>query len=487
MKDFFISHSSIDKKDIVEELVTNLEKTGFSVWYDKNSIQVGDELYKSISEGLREAYCMILILTSNFLESKWTHIEIGMFSNNQHRRIIPLLYNDPNTIIGGSMNFVGNLKYIDMRKETLKSVIEQLSSSLEQTKRENEDLVITDSLNKILKKLNNYESSNIGVICLKLKEYIDFLENHNDYISFCAKRLAYHIAKDVLIYMGITVTNDDYDFFSILKMVNNNHVGNINIREYFNFFLGDKIEKISTNDIVIVNKGMHNLLKWYITFRYPTITLFKKVEIVHPEELTPDDFQEMYNIDMLVMRSDLVASVETTYHEWYIYNNYTHIAIKDSIANKVIGYCALLPITEETYAKILSGDFKDKDFNQDSIRQYDLPSDIYKLYVAGLALHPNYQNTNAFTYLYNAIVDLLLSLARDREIYISEIIAEASTKQGEKFCNILNMKKRIRTIFDTDVYTLDLIPPEFRVNNLQSKVLYEICKHKYEENRSLFI
>ncbi|MCL2311129.1 MAG: toll/interleukin-1 receptor domain-containing protein [Firmicutes bacterium] len=486
MKDFFISHSSLDKQTIVEDIRTKLESSDFSVWYDKDCILAGDDILKKISYGINEAYCMIIILTSNFLNSKWTHIEMGIFSVMQKRRIIPIVCEDNDNLFDTSTSFLKGLKYISLKNTSLQELVVELTKSLKQTKSENEDLVIIDELYQIRNKLNNYESCNAGLISSMLKDYLDFLNNHHDYIAVCAKRLNFQIAKDIFNHSNIHNDIVDNDYGGILKILNNNKIGNINIREYFNFLLSENVDRISTKDVIIINRAILGVLKWYIHFRYPTVLLNAKIEPIPPDKLSYDDFEEMYNIDTLVMRSDLIASIETTYNEWYSYNIFSHIAIKDCSNDKLIGYCAMLPITEETYAKILSGDFKDKDFNQDSIRQYDLPSDTYKLYVAGLAIHPKYQNTTAFTQLYNSIIDLLLSLAKEREIYISELIAEASTKQGEKLCKILNMKKRIQTIYDTNIYTLDLIPPEFRVSSFNSKILHEICRQKYEENRELF-
>lgn len=45
MYDFFVSHSSIDKDNIVDELVNTLQNMGYYVWYDRNEILAGDDSY----------------------------------------------------------------------------------------------------------------------------------------------------------------------------------------------------------------------------------------------------------------------------------------------------------------------------------------------------------------------------------------------------------------------------------------------------------
>lgn len=484
MKDFFISHSSKDKNSIVEPLVRALGKAGFSVWYDKDCIFAGDDLYESISRGLKEAYCLILVLTPNFAKSKWTYVELGMFTKQQRQRIIPLLYGNI-SILAGPLSFVRGLKFIDILDNTQPSILEQISTSLNETKDKNIDLVAIDDLHNICKKINNYERYNAGIIGVCLKEYLDFLEGNFDYIKISAKRLICSLAEDVIAYYNIPFFSIHSNPKELLEIIIQYNIGNINIREYFKFFLSEKLDRISQSEVIIMNQGLCNILRWFISIKYPYSAAFRRLEVIQPTDLTYEDFQEMYYIDTLVMREDLIADITITYKEWFLYNNYTHIAIKDTQTNKLVGYCAILPITDETYSKILSGDFKDKDFNKDAIRQYDLPADTYKLYVAGLALNPEYHNTNAFTFLYNAIIDLLLFLAKEREIYVAEIIAEASTKQGEKFCRLLKMKKQIATKYNTDVYKLELIPPEFRISNIQSCTLYKICAQQYKKNRDL--
>ena len=80
----------------------------------------------------------------------------------------------------------------------------------------------------------------------------------------------------------------------------------------------------------------------------------------------------------------------------------------------------------------------------------------------------------------------MVGLAQQREIYFSQILAEASTKQGEKLCKIMGMKKHNSTTTNTDVYTLTLIPPELKLFGSKGKLLIHLCKQKYEEYRDYF-
>ena len=72
MFDFFVSHASRDKEDIVDELVDMLKNMGYLVWYDKNELIAGDVILNEIESGLKNSYCLLLVLTDNFMKSKWT-------------------------------------------------------------------------------------------------------------------------------------------------------------------------------------------------------------------------------------------------------------------------------------------------------------------------------------------------------------------------------------------------------------------------------
>lgn len=73
----FISHSSDDKKEIVEPLVDDLEECYIRVWIDKNRIMPGDNIRKSVfKDGLDKADIALIYFTENSLRSKWVDREI---------------------------------------------------------------------------------------------------------------------------------------------------------------------------------------------------------------------------------------------------------------------------------------------------------------------------------------------------------------------------------------------------------------------------
>jgi hypothetical protein len=75
--DVFISHSSVDKPYVVP-LVSALEATGISVWFDKTTMEWGDSLRGEIDRGLAACRYGIVVFSKAFLKKKkWTEHELN--------------------------------------------------------------------------------------------------------------------------------------------------------------------------------------------------------------------------------------------------------------------------------------------------------------------------------------------------------------------------------------------------------------------------
>jgi tetratricopeptide (TPR) repeat protein len=73
----FVSYASDDRDRYIIPLVRQLQDEGFSVWFDKHTIEGGDEWKREIDEGLRKCSVVIAALTPRAVEAKreWVRYE----------------------------------------------------------------------------------------------------------------------------------------------------------------------------------------------------------------------------------------------------------------------------------------------------------------------------------------------------------------------------------------------------------------------------
>lgn len=74
MASVFLSHSSADKT-FVRELAKDLKCDGHKVWFDEESIQVGQSIPQKIAEGLADSDVVIVVLSSSAVASGWVEQE----------------------------------------------------------------------------------------------------------------------------------------------------------------------------------------------------------------------------------------------------------------------------------------------------------------------------------------------------------------------------------------------------------------------------
>ncbi|EKP4571505.1 toll/interleukin-1 receptor domain-containing protein, partial [Salmonella enterica subsp. enterica serovar Eko] len=95
--DFFISHANEDKDTFVRPLVDELNRLGIIIWYDEQTLEVGDSLRRNIDLGLRKANYGIVILSHDFLNKKWTQYELDSLINravyDDNKIILPIWHN----------------------------------------------------------------------------------------------------------------------------------------------------------------------------------------------------------------------------------------------------------------------------------------------------------------------------------------------------------------------------------------------------------
>jgi formylglycine-generating enzyme required for sulfatase activity len=82
-----------------------LKDAGHEVWQDVNSVNPGDNWQKSIQDGIKRAYAMVLVLSSQSTESRWVTEEY-LYALDLKKRIIPVQIEDCDTFGKKSLHII---------------------------------------------------------------------------------------------------------------------------------------------------------------------------------------------------------------------------------------------------------------------------------------------------------------------------------------------------------------------------------------------
>ncbi|MEM6449230.1 MAG: TIR domain-containing protein [Cyanobacteria bacterium P01_D01_bin.105] len=98
--DVFISYSRQDKAWVLGELAPRLQKAGLKTCIDIDDFRAGAPAIKEIRRAIKTSRKTLLVLSPNYLESKWTELERYLPQTkdplNEELRIIPFLYESCN-------------------------------------------------------------------------------------------------------------------------------------------------------------------------------------------------------------------------------------------------------------------------------------------------------------------------------------------------------------------------------------------------------
>ena len=115
--DVFISHANKDKEELIEELYQSLSKLGISIFYDKESLEWGDNWKERILNGTKKAEFAIIVISENFFDREWTERELSEFLNRQNRNgqklILPIIHNITNEQLKSKYPNVADIQVID--------------------------------------------------------------------------------------------------------------------------------------------------------------------------------------------------------------------------------------------------------------------------------------------------------------------------------------------------------------------------------------
>lgn len=120
--DVFISHANRDKENFVEELYQAINKLGINIFYDKESLEWGDNWKASILNGTKKSEFAVIVISENFFDREWTEKELAEFLSRQNKNgqklILPILHNITLAQLQRQYSSVADIQAIDSKKYT---------------------------------------------------------------------------------------------------------------------------------------------------------------------------------------------------------------------------------------------------------------------------------------------------------------------------------------------------------------------------------
>lgn len=124
--DVFISHASADKEEYVDKLKAALDKLKVKIFYDKDSIQWGDNWKEKILEGVEKSEFAIIVISEKFFGREWTEKELSEFLNRQNRNgqkiILPILHNISMEDLRNKYPDIADIQALNTKNQTCEAI-----------------------------------------------------------------------------------------------------------------------------------------------------------------------------------------------------------------------------------------------------------------------------------------------------------------------------------------------------------------------------
>jgi hypothetical protein len=187
----------------------------------------------------------------------------------------------------------------------------------------------------------------------------------------------------------------------------------------------------------------------------------KKPRKPHRKKLPPtafdwlrwDDLPASLRLDQLVYGEEVDLGEVSIYQGWRKKNPNTSIAAFDAKDRSIcLGYCGLVPVSEQTCIDVLAGRRSETTITADDIEAYDRPGG-YTLYAISAVVHPD--RPDLLFQLLSRYMAFWVEQYPER--YIRKIYALAVSEQGEMLVQHFFMAPRPDLAYNA--YELDLARP----------------------------
>jgi hypothetical protein len=500
--DVFICHASEDKEEIALPLARELEKQGLTVWIDTFRIRLGESISKAIDNGLAKSRYGLVVLSHDFFKKYWTGSEIGGIKSIESKgemKLLPILHNITIDEVRkysptlADRNAKSSDKGLSVMVAAILTAMDKKGSATPEAQAPTAYFIPEMSLLEIANTLKTSDKKNLLRLGDHVHKFLTISNTDAEMAVIKADSIVKTILREVCLLtdgyaesLGVS----DYDFLrskGILGSIVEKHCSIIESFRIIAFENEDHFNESSAltkNEVALCRQSLKIVINWYIN-TYPSNKIFhsNKLEPIPICGFTSDDLSEMYKLETKFFPLEIISPVEIS-AQWYQKNPQSYIGLRDKLSEKLIAFFVAIPVTETMFNEIESGNFNDAYLSAESIREYNLP-DFYKLYLCSFCVDPAYNQSNAFKLIIDGFIDLLLDLALQKEIFITEMIADAVTKKGEELCEFAGMKEITVSSHGSKIYKAVLLPPSLRMKYKNGKRLTDFYKRIYEEYKEL--
>ena len=134
MYDVFLSHANQDKTSYVDDLKKSFDKLNIQVFYDKDTLEWGDNWKNKILEGVKKAEFAIIVISDNFFGREWTEKELMDFLNRQNQKgqkiILPILHEISVEKLQEKYPAIADIQALDSSKYTCDEIALKFAAQL---------------------------------------------------------------------------------------------------------------------------------------------------------------------------------------------------------------------------------------------------------------------------------------------------------------------------------------------------------------------
>ena len=124
--DVFLSYANKDSKKYIEKLYKELKKLGLNIFYDKESIDWGDEWKERILESTQDSEFAILVISKNYFGREWTERELNEFLSRKNKAgqkiILPIIHGITNKELAEKYPELGKIQTISTKNNNVMEI-----------------------------------------------------------------------------------------------------------------------------------------------------------------------------------------------------------------------------------------------------------------------------------------------------------------------------------------------------------------------------